>query len=127
MFILKTNIKDYYEKEHKKEIARIKCAHKKMIKKIQYEHELELKQVERENERMINGKNRKIKKLIFQRELYIDKSLEYNFNIERIEKLRKTIINVLGSLVHDCDEILHSDLMNSIFVYKNENRLRRVK
>ena len=125
MFILKSKIDNYLQKKHDKAIAKLKKNHQDYINRLEMKHEYEIIDIKNEYQRKLKRKNREILQLKKQRELYIDKSLEYDINIERIENLRYKIISTLGDLTHDCDEVLHSDMMNSMFIYKNEHRIRK--
>ena len=124
MFIRIKKINNYLKEQHLKELQEQEKEHNKYVRKLQKQHEEKIKELKSFHNSQIKKKNREINLLKEQREKYIDKSLEYNINMERIERLHNYIEDEFSFVVKECKEILQSDLNNFRFVCKNEHRWR---
>ena len=76
---------------------------------------------------IIKEKNKTIKKLIDERQGYLSRSMSLCDTVIKIERIRNSVADVLGSLIKECDQIIHFKDVNDNYILKNEHKFVRVK
>ena len=80
-----------------------------------------------EHRKEIKEKNLIIKKLLTERDKYVERSFRLDDNYLRVERIDNLLLEVLTQLHSECRSIINSKDRNDHFVLKNEHKFLRVK